>query len=203
MKSLLLVSLSWMLLASAADGEEDAYERIRRDLTEAECAHFQFLSMIESEVFESVDSAFGSACLARDGRYRITLGSDEYLFDGATLYSYSKENNQVTLEKMSAGQGGDEAIGFILHLEKHFTHQPVNPGLEYLLVRRSGDDSDIPDSMHLFIDRNNLKLDQVEYFDINEELNRLLFIDQELSGICDSSLFVPDFPDSVETVKLW
>ena len=190
----------FLIAGSAVAG--DSFEKIKKDLAESGCVHFDFLSIIESDIFDSVDSSFGEAYLSSDGRYLITLGDDQYLYDLEFLYSYSSENNQVTVEKPPDGAGVGEEISFIAHLDEYYETLAVIPDREYRLLRKAGSVADIPDSLYLYVDRNELALDQVEYFDINEELNRLQFIKQETSAACDSNLFEPNFPDSVETIKL-
>ena len=63
-KSLLL---STSLLSGSSFGG-DRFDDLKKELSSAECSYFEFISITESDIFESVDSINGSAWMARDGR---------------------------------------------------------------------------------------------------------------------------------------
>ncbi|MCH7947459.1 MAG: hypothetical protein IIC66_06635 [candidate division Zixibacteria bacterium] len=44
---------------------------------------------------------------------------------------------------------------------------------------------------------------EIRYIDINEDLNRVEFLTQKTDSSCSARGFAPDFPDSVEKVKLY
>ena len=201
MKKLLiyvLLSLLWVGAVYADDG----FEKLKAKLAGAKCVRFDFLSILESDIFEGVDTTLGTAYLAADGRYFVTLGEDEYLYNLKLLYSYSKVNNQVTVEKMDDRTG--EEVVFVMQLDSLYNSTPIKKNFEYHLVKKdSVFESNIPDSMLLFMDPDRLVLQKIEYYDVNEELNRVVFLKQVLEPACDESRFQPQFPDSVEIIKLW
>jgi len=170
-------------------------------LAEAACTRFEFFSIIESDIFDRIDTTAGTAVIAKDGRYYISIGDNEYLFDALYLYSYSRSNNQVTVEKIIDNHG--EELFFITRLDKYFKTSALQKDFEYSLVRLEKELDNVPDSMRVIIDPAVPSLKEVAYLDINEELNRLVFFNQEIMPICDDQRFIPDFPDTVEIIKLY
>jgi len=78
---------------------------------------------------------------------------------------------------------------------------PGNSG-QYRLTRKFGVVGDIPDSLIAEIDPDSVAIRSMHFYDINEELNRIIFQAQTLSDHCSDSAFIPDFADSVDVLKL-
>lgn len=182
----------------------DPLKLVNQRSSEAVCIRLEFLSIIESEIFGTVDTTVGSADLAADGRFDIRLGSDRYLYDLERLYSYSADNNQVVIEPAEAGASVADEIRFLTQLEERYHARPSLKRGEYKLRRKEDDlQSDLPDSLEITINVEALIIEKVEYFDINDDLNRLIIGSQFFFDNCNAATFLPDFPDSVERVKLF
>ncbi len=182
---------------------EDRFGAIKDQLAEAPCVQFDFISVVESDIFDVIDSTGGMAVLARDGRYRIEIGPDTYLNDGEFLFCYAPDNNQVTIEPHDSSGGIDEEVSFLTRLDEIYqTHDLKTDGC-YRLVRRDSTSSDLPDTMIVWLDEDHQRIERLEFFDINDDHNALILLGQELRTTCREQLFVPDFPDSVERVRLF
>ena len=191
----------WLIYLSAS-ATADRFDTIKEQLAQAACTRFEFVSIIESEIFDATDSATGTAYIARDGRFNVTLGEDRYLFDLRFLYSYSSENNQVVIEKVSDQVQVSREISFITRLDELYETHTIQPGKSYRLLKKPGEKSDIPDSVTIFIAPDSLQLERLEYLDINEERNVIVILKQQTDKDCDKMQFEPAFPDSVERIKL-
>lgn len=180
----------------------DSFDKLKDKLAGAKCVRLDFLSIIESDIFERIDTTRGTAYIADDGRYLVVLGDDEYLYNLELLYSYSKVNNQVTIEKIDSRTGED--VVFVMRLDSLYNTAVVRKDLEYRLVKKdSVFESNIPDSLDLFMEPDKLVLVEIKYFDVNDELNRIVFLRQDFGSVCDENRFTPQFPDSVEKIELW
>ncbi len=191
----------WLVCLSIS-AAADRFGAIKEQLAQAACTRFEFVSIIESEIFDVTDSATGTAYIARDGRFNVTLGEDRYLFDLSFMYSYSAENNQVVIEKVSDKEGGSREISFITRLDELYETHTIQPGKSYRLLKRPGEKGDIPDSLTIFIAPDSLQLERLEYLDINEERNVIVILKQQTGKDCDDEQFEPAFPDSVERIRL-
>jgi hypothetical protein len=190
------------MIASASAGP-GPFKVLKKRMANAACCRFTFLSILDSEIFDEIDTTQGTALIANDGRYSI--GTDSYIDDGQYLYSYSQPNNQVTVEKVDPYLTPREEVSFITRLDDFFDTHPLSDDSLFLLLLRDSSYTNLPDSMtvHLVISNGKAKLASVEYRDINEDLNRIIFVNQEYLSACDEDAFRADFADSVEVIKLY
>ncbi|MBU0982633.1 MAG: hypothetical protein KKA42_02100 [candidate division Zixibacteria bacterium] len=203
MKRLLLAALSVITAVVAAGAADEPFEAFKQATTQAGCNRFTFLYVLESDVFDTVDTTRGAAIMSADGRYRVDIGPDTYLYDLTFLYSYSSDNNQVTVERLADPVAVQREVSFVARLDDYYTSNIVQPGLEYHLMRRDSTDSSIPTSMTVFLRPGEAELDRLEFLDINDDLNRMLVLNHEVLTECATAAFLPNFPDSVETIRLY
>ncbi len=189
-------------LSTVAETEDD-FDRIKSRLAGAGCVRLEFVSIIESEIFDLVDSTSGTACLASDGRYHVTLGPDSYLYDGRLLYSFSYENNQVLIETVGDTTDYGREITFVTRLDEFYETFSLPTRERYRLLLRPGIAGDLPDSMTVVISGDPPTIRRLEYYDINDEFNCIELLNQQLDATCADDDFTPAFPDSAETVKLF
>jgi hypothetical protein len=194
-----------LLSATAVSGDRNQFTALKQQMAEAACCRFEFLSILESDVFDTVDTTDGTAVIGRDGRWLIDIGPDTYLNDGRLLYSYSRPNNQVTVESVGPGLGPTEEIAFITRLDDYFETLPGVSQTEFRLRRNDSTHHSLPDSMTLRLDlsdEDGARLGTVVYWDINEDLNQIVFLKQEFLQACRESALEASFPDSVEVIRL-
>lgn len=194
-----VVALAWHPAGSAG---AQTFDAIKADLARPGCHLFEFLSLVESEVFDQVDTAAGVAYISSDGRYNIQIADEYYLSDLIHTYSYSESTGQVIVEKAdsSAPPTGEE-FSFVLKMDEFYQTHAAETG-SYRLVKREGASTSYPDSLLVTIDKAASRLEQLEYYDVNEELTRIIVKTQSYHSDCDTMRFVPDFPDSAEVIKL-
>ncbi|UCD64582.1 MAG: outer membrane lipoprotein carrier protein LolA [Candidatus Zixiibacteriota bacterium] len=196
------VALVWAVAAGSVLGASDSFELIKEKLGAEGCSYYEFISIVESDVFDDADTASGFACLASDGRYNVKVADEQYVYDLAYLYTYSASSNQVIIETPDSGAVAGEELSFITRLDDVYTTTAVTAGKRYHLVRQPDAVGDYPDSLDVLIDAQNLLLKQIRYFDVNGDLNIILFTVQDYGLPCADSLFRLMAPDSVETVRL-
>ena len=199
------VALAAILLCLTAGGpvfSEDRFEALKALLASSDCTHFEFVTILISDVFDAADSISGVALIAADGRFGVIFNDDQYLFDAKHLYSYSPQNDQVVIEKPDSDFVSGNQISFITRLDELYHARALRPDSDYWLVRKEAVRGSIPDSMTVRIDPEALKIRLIEYFDINDELTRILIQKQETNLGCGPKDFEPTFPDSVERVRL-
>ena len=140
--------------------------------------------------------------ISSDGKYYLQTDNDIYLNDSKQLFSYSKGNNQLIIEPL-IGQNSDfNEILFITHLDEFFKSYIIVPDKEYKLLKRKEYKGSLPDSMILKLDILKKTISEISYFDINNEFNQILIKEIHSHSVCDSTYFLPNFPDSAETIRL-
>jgi outer membrane lipoprotein-sorting protein len=201
MRNLLLQSIAAVLVFGLT-ASADSFDRIKKELASPGCRKIEFLNTVKSDVFDVVDSTYGTAVLSPDGRYNVSIGPNQYICDLQHVYSYSQDNNQVVIESTDSATYSDDEISFVLRLDDLYKTYVLKPNQSYRLVKKGDAAGDFPDSMTVTIDSDKLLLKQIEYYDVNDELNTITLIKQDYHAVCKKELFEPDFPDSVERVRL-
>jgi len=194
---IIILIFSIAVLAKAGD-----IKKTKQNLSSYDCAYFEFLSTLDSKVFDVIDSVHGQAYIAQDGRYYVEIGPDIFLYDGDTLFSFFRENNQLIIEKPDPEYATATEISFVMKLNDWYDSKALKEKNSYKMTKKENVGGDIPDSMIIKIDDKTSALKIIEYFDSNEDLNRIEILNHETDSICDSGRFTPAFPDSVEKVRL-
>jgi len=198
-KIICLASLLWLSAGHA--GAQD-FGKIKANLARPGCHLFEFLSIVESQVFDQVDTAEGIAYIASDGRYNIQIADEVYLNDLIHTYSFSESTGQVIVEKFdSSSAPTGEEFSFVLKMDEFYETYSAGKRA-YRLLKRDDASAAYPDSLLVRIDKAGLRLEQLEYFDVNEELTRIIVLAQTYQESCDTLRFVPSFPESAEVIKL-
>jgi len=198
-----LYSLALLLVQSnMVRTESDALEAVKSKFSSGDCTYFEFANIIESKIFGVIDTIHGSAYIAQDGRYKIEIGSDVFLYDGSLLYTYFLETNQLLIEKPDSGKLVSDEISFVIKLDEWYDSK-ANSKNSYALKKKEGVEGDIPDSLELITNIADSTIVEIRYIDINEDLNRVKFLKQKTDSSCSAKGFEQDFPDSVEKVKLY
>lgn len=188
--------------ASTSHGAKDPFEKIKKDFREAACSEIEFVAVLESKVFDEVDSTNGLIYLADNGRYWLEIGPDQYLMTHTELYSFSSENNQVTIEQVDTLIQSPSEISLLRRLDELYETHIITPGREYRLIRKSKDSENLPDTMLVFLDAGSQSLERLEYNDINGDRNGILITKYRHQKECREDRFEPNFPESAERIKL-
>lgn len=186
------------LLAVAMAMGADSFERIKGRYSTARMIMLEVDIETVSEVFDSVDSASGTIIVTDDGRYRAVINDDIYLFDGLCIWEYVPANNQVTKDCLKKGETYESELGFIKDFDRHFAAQAVVKDSVYFLKKKASGYESLPDSMTVTLHDSQLAL--IEYFDFNDDLNRIRIISDSIRVKIDEGYFDLALPDSVEVI---
>ena len=198
----LCVVLCVLAFSSSHSGEFSLFDEIKDRLNSSPQTKVSFLNLVVSDVFETTDTTQGEIVFTGDGLYSTIIGPDHYIFDGRCLWEYSALYAQATKNCTQPGQSVDESFLFFLRLDRDYlTHERV-PDSVYALTVREGIESGAPDSMVVVISAELKRIVEFTYYDINEELNRILVLEEITFEIADSSLFEANFPDSTDILNI-
>jgi outer membrane lipoprotein-sorting protein len=180
----------------SADSFDDLIEKYKK----ASLIELDVIVVVESSIFDDVDSVAGRILVCADGRYRMELGEDSYIFDGRCIWEYSAENRQATKKCLKDGEIFENRLSFIKNLNKFYDAEIVVPDSIYRLLSVDSTESSLPEEMSLYVSRADLKL--IDYFDLNQDLNRIYINRTILTDSIKAGLFEFNPPDSVEIISL-
>lgn len=178
----------------------DRFQEIKAELDSAAMVSFDVLTIVESEIFDEIDSTAGKISIARDGRYVARLNDDIYLFDGECVWEFSSENNQATKRCLGEGEEVENRLGFIKKLDDYYKTSVIKENSIYRLIKKGEDDGSLPDSMLIYLKES--KLARIEYLDLNNDLNKVWILKETISDSLPEEVFEINLPDSAEVITL-
>jgi outer membrane lipoprotein-sorting protein len=155
-----------------------------------------------SAVFDDIDTSFGFISIGNDNRYLMRINKDIYAFDGELVWEYSADNNQATYRSIKGGEVPADHISFIKNLDNYYDTDVFKPDSIYGLFKKDQTDDALPDSMTVFLDSTGGSISHIEYYDLNDDLNNIRFLELELLNAIDPASFKINLPDSVEIISL-
>jgi hypothetical protein len=197
---LLVFATGYAVTAQAED--KSLFKSLAEDYNSSPQTTIHFRHILSSEFFGTSDTVVGSIVFAADGRYVTELGPDVYLFDGSCLWEYSKLYAQASRNCLKPGQRLDDSFLFFRHFNEYYQVKVIQPDSVYQLAILEDFKGRAPDSMTVTLSPSVRRIISMEYYDINEELNRILLGDESKVDTVDSLLFVPGFPDSTEIIEI-
>jgi chaperone LolA len=85
--------------ASAGDDPDAVIAKLQKKYDSIRDASVSFTETVRFGVTQSEQSFSGKFSMKRGNKYRIDLGHENIVTDGLTVWSYSKINNQVLIDK--------------------------------------------------------------------------------------------------------
>lgn len=201
MKKIFKYSFVFLMLTGSAFCQ-DVFDEIKKDLSQAKCIKLEFISIIESDIFETIDSIPGKSIISNDDKYKISIGDDIYINDKLNLYSYSIENNQVIIEKAENSSESIGEITFLKKLDKLFNTTIIMKNEKYRLTKKINVKSELPDSMLIILNHKKKIIEKIIYSDINDDRNTILIKSIDILSPCVPDDFIPNFPESADRIKL-
>lgn len=198
------VLLGFFILSerTSAGEKPNLFEKIERRLSTSPQVEIRFEHIVVSEFFDTADTLVGSVTFTNDGRYLTDLGQSQYLFDGECLWEYSLTYAQATRNCLQAGQRIDDSFLFFRNFNEYYTIKEVAKDSLYQLTILPEHRGGAPDSLNIILNRDEERIASMEYYDINEELNRMVIGQERFFDTIDSLIFSASFPDSVEIIEL-
>lgn len=200
LKSLLILGL--FCLIGTTVFATDRFKLIKNKINASVIFRFDVLITIESKIFDDIDSLSGQIILAEDGRYRAELGGDIYLNDGKTNWEYSDENSQATRRELREGEKPDNRLSFFRDLDSFYQTSIIKQDLIYKLIKIDSTAEALPDSMTIFLDKDQPQISKIEYFDLNDDLNCIYLTEEFYEDDINENQFKLNLPDSVEIISM-
>jgi hypothetical protein len=181
----------------AGDGKLD---RLKKELENAALVELDIMLIIESDIFDMVDSTDGKVLIADDSRYCASLDDDIYWFDGRCISEYVAENGQVTRDCLGEAEYFESELIFIKSLDRYYKTTAIVDDSLYSLTRKDSQASSLPDSLTLIFRDKDSDNPVLEYYDLNKDLNIVDIRGRRIFDTIPDGVFDPDIPDSVEVI---
>jgi outer membrane lipoprotein carrier protein len=208
-----VVLLAVMLLSSQAglsqadEGARDVLEKVKRKYDTIQDARLKFSQRVTFERTNLEQSSKGTLFLKNGNRYRLELGEQTIVTNGAIVWSYSQATNQVIIDKFKM----DERL---LTPEKVLTGAPEDFIPSSLGKERIGDmdvialklvprdDRSFLSLLKLWVDVSSWLIRRAEVVDANGKTTEYEIEDVKMNIGLDDDLFVYEIPPGADVVDL-
>lgn len=167
----------------------------------------KFTQIVASGDFFDDDKTSGKMLLSYPDRFRVETPEQVLASDGDSLWTYSVENKQVTIEAMSGLEDVVTPADYLFRFKEHYdleydSTETISKRVCYRLSLKSKDDKQYVRSMKVFIDQETSLVRQVIYRDMNDNKITLEFSDWRLGVEIGPSEFRFKTPSGVEEVRV-
>lgn len=166
-----------------------------------------FNQEVHSGVFASVERISGKMYLASGDRFRVQTDEQIIVSDGDTLWVYSKENKQVTIDKVAKSRDLVRPSDYLFSFREAYRHELMPDTLlrksECTVVRLvCVEKNEFIQQMTLYISKQDLLTHRAVYDDINGNTVIVDFHDLKIDKGIPDDIFRFETPKGVEEVRL-
>lgn len=196
--------LPTLLMAVTAKEIADKSEAI---YSEKKTFSVKFEQVVSTGEFFDDEHTNGSMKLAYPKKYRIETPEQVFVSDGDTLWTYSEENCQVTVEPTNRLDDFVTPADYLFRLREHYelsydSTEVIEKKPYHRLSLRSLKDDQYVRSMKVMIDPETYLIRRVVYRDINDNKISLDFHDWKLGATLKPEDFRFQTPAGVEEVRI-
>jgi len=194
----------------AAAGEGDAAEllsRLREKYDDAGALSLSFRQTTVFAVSKARQDAEGTLAVGKGNRYRITLGERVIVSDGATVWSWSKSNNQVIVDGFRDDPAGITPERLLTRLPEDYHavgmgEDTVGKKETTVLKLTPGSPGGQVKWLKLWVDEDELTVRKLEVLDLAENQTTYILEDIVMDGRLPDSVFTFSAPPGTEVLDL-
>ncbi len=199
-----LVLASQSLLALTA---KEIAEKSEAIYAEKQTFTVVFMQVVSTGDFFDDERTQGTMYLAYPKKYRIETPEQVFVSDGDTLWTYSSENRQVTIEPTNRLDDIVTPADYLFRLRENYelssdSTEVIGERTFYRLSLRSLKDDQYVRSMKVLIDPDTYLIRRAVYRDINDNKITLDFSDWKLGVVLKPEQFRFLTPSGVEEVRI-
>lgn len=196
--------MSGSLLAVTAS---EVVEKTEAIYAKSKTFSVKFTQTVAAGDFFENDKTSGKMLLSYPEKFRVETPEQTLTSDGDSLWTYSVENKQVTIESMLGLEDVVTPADYLFRFKEHYdleydSTEVISKRLCYELSLKSKDDNQYVRSMKVFIDTETSLVRRAIYRDLNDNLITLDFSDWKLGVQIAPSEFHFKTPTGVEEVRV-
>ncbi len=202
----LLLSLFFVSLSSGITSEELAL-KIEGRYDSLKTLSVSFQELIKSQDFTTLRKFKGKMYLKNPNKFRIELPSQVLVSDGEFIWVYSKENKQVTKNRVDKSKDLFRPNDYLFNFRKNYNYElkgeeNISKKSCYKMVYTSKTEEEFFKKITVFFERESLLAQKIEYLDQNDNYTTLSFSVVKPDEVISDSKFVFNPLPGVELVDL-
>jgi chaperone LolA len=202
----LLLSLFFVSLSSGITSEELAL-KIEGRYDSLKTLSVSFQELIKSQDFTTLRKFKGKMYLKNPNKFRIELPSQVVVSDGEYIWVYSKENKQVTKNRVDKSKDLFRPNDYLFNFRKNYNYElkgeeNISKKSCYKMIYTSKTEDEFFKKITVFFERESLLAQKIEYLDQNDNYTTLSFNVVKPDVVISDSKFVFNPLPGVELVDL-
>ncbi len=190
-----------------AQTSEDVLAELQKRYDDLLDLEVSFEQQVYSGVFASTQKTSGKMYLAKGDKFRMQTEDQTIVSDGKLLWVYSKENEQVTIDRVSKTADLVRPSDYLFTFRESYSAtllpDTVLGKIECRRVELVSDEKDeFIQRMTLFVGRKDLLTHRAEYIDINGNRVEIVFKDLKIDKGLKPETFNFKTPKGVEEIRL-
>jgi len=202
----LLLSPFFVSLSSGITSEELAL-KIEGRYDSLKTLSVSFQELIKSQDFTTLRKFKGKMYLKNPNKFRIELPSQVVVSDGEYIWVYSKENRQVTKNRVDKSREFFRPNDYLFNFRKNYNYElrgeeSIGKKSCYKMVYTSKTEEEFFKKITVFFVKETLLAQRIEYLDQNDNYTTLSFTAIKPDVVISDSRFVFNPLPGVELVDL-
>jgi len=202
----LLISFSQSALALGMSGK-DIIKKVKQRYQTLKTLQANFEQVFHWELAGETQTVKGAISLMNGNHYRIRTGSQEIVTDGETVWTYSKKDGQVIIDRLGHANEGQLPKDLLFRYSEDYKPKLLREEKRdghriYVLALIPNDEEAFIKSMKIWVNGDTWLTGRIEQVDINDNVNTYI-----ISNIQDDIDLSPDvfqfkIPKDAEVVDL-
>jgi outer membrane lipoprotein carrier protein len=167
----------------------------------------KFTQIVSTGDFFDDEKTAGTLIMSYPGRFRIDTPEQVIVSDGDTLWSFSAENRQVTVEAVSKSKETITPADYLFNFKQNYnldydSTDVIDKAKVHRLSLRSKSPDQYVRSMKVYINGTTFQIRRVIYRDLNDNKITLDFSDWKMGIKTNTEQFRFKTPHGIEEVRL-
>lgn len=190
-----------------AQTAQELLEKVQKKYDSIQDAELKFSQRILFEISKNEQSVSGTLAIKKENKYRVETDGRTIVTDGVTVWSYSRQTNQVLIDNYKVDERALTPEKILAAAPKEYYAsmlgtEKVGKTETQMLKLVPKDENNLVRSMKLWVDVSTMLMKKVEIVDVNGKQTVYVVNDVKANTGIPDSRFTFQIPDGVETVDL-
>jgi len=195
------------LTAVSGDDAGDILKKLERKYDSIKDIVVSFREQVHYGVTGSEQSFAGTMWMKKGNRYRIELEGQTIVTDGSSVWSYSKANNQVIIDRYKESPDSFSPDKILANAPSRFTaiilgKEQIEHADATILKLTPKEKKSRLQWMKVWVNEDDVIMKKIQLLDISDNLTTYLVGEIRFDGGIDEKQFVYDPPAGAEVVDL-
>jgi chaperone LolA len=203
---LVLVAL-FVVPPASAQSASDIVKKVRKKYDKLNTLRIDFEQVYHWVLADETNTIRGTLYLTKDNRYRVELPNQLIITDGKTVWTYSKDLNQVMLDRLSKDAGNPVPGELMLRYSRDFEarmvgKEKVNNVDTYVIELVPKRQDEFVRKVRLWIDKSRWIVVRLRQEDLNGNVTVYNVTRLVENPTLNSKLFTFEIPEGAQVVDL-